>query len=172
MFEYWRRGEELSLKKFEDYHTPADLDRVVQIPFANPDAVVGALETGTADIVSPELNPMQIRQINNMSDVKLTKTFGVGFTFFGMNQRRLPWSDVAFRRALAHMLDVEMITDTVIEEYATPAGAGRVIAPASKFWHNPDLPKYEYDPEKARQILKDAGYTWDEDGKLHYPDNY
>jgi len=168
-FERWRSGEEISLVKFEDYHNPSNINKIIQIPFANPDAVIGALETGTVDIVNPELNAMQIRQVKTMEKIELVRTRGIGFTFLGYNQRRLPWSDVAFRKAIAHAVNVGRITNTVYEEYATPAGAGRIISPSNEFWHNPDLPEYEHSIEKAKETLEKAGYTWDENGKLHYP---
>ena len=43
------------------------------------------------------------------------------------------------------------------------------IAPARKFWSNPNLKNVEFSIEKARKVLADAGYTWDGDGKLRYP---
>src|SRR6056297_2266 len=168
-FDHWRSGEEISLLKFDDFHTPANIDRILQIPFANPDAVIGALETGTVDIVNPELNAMQIRQVKTMEKIELVRTLGIGFTFIGYNQRRLPWSDVEFRKAVAHAIDVEEITNTVYEDYATPAGAGKIISFSNEYWHNPNLPEYETSIDKAKEVLKEAGYTWDENGKLHYP---
>ena len=41
-----------------------------------------------------------------------------------------------------------------------------VIAPAQGKWHNPDLPRYDYDPEKARDLLIESGFYWDAQGKL------
>ena len=41
-----------------------------------------------------------------------------------------------------------------------------IIAPAQGKWHNPDLPRYDYDPEKARDLLIESGFYWDAQGKL------
>ncbi|MGB0409398.1 MAG: ABC transporter substrate-binding protein [Opitutales bacterium] len=41
-----------------------------------------------------------------------------------------------------------------------------IIPPAQGKWHNPDLPRYDYDPEQARRLLSEAGFSWDEDGQL------
>ena len=38
-------------------------------------------------------------------------------------------------------------------------------------WHNTELEVIPYDIEKARQVLQDAGYGWDDDGRLHFPPN-
>jgi peptide/nickel transport system substrate-binding protein len=37
-------------------------------------------------------------------------------------------------------------------------------------WNNPDIPIIEFDLDKAREILKAAGYTWDKKGRLCYPE--
>jgi peptide/nickel transport system substrate-binding protein len=47
--------------------------------------------------------------------------------------------------------------------------AGAVIAPANEFGSNPDIKPYPFDMEKARAILKEAGYQWDKEGRLCYP---
>jgi peptide/nickel transport system substrate-binding protein len=44
-----------------------------------------------------------------------------------------------------------------------------MIAPASKFWSNPEVKNVEFSIEKGRKTLADAGYSWDADGKLRYP---
>ena len=46
---------------------------------------------------------------------------------------------------------------------------GSVIAPANKFWHNDAVASRRTNVKKAREILAAAGYTWDGDGKIHYP---
>jgi ABC-type transport system substrate-binding protein len=37
-----------------------------------------------------------------------------------------------------------------------------------KPWHNSNIPMVDFNLAKARQILKDAGYSWDEKGRLCY----
>jgi peptide/nickel transport system substrate-binding protein len=44
-----------------------------------------------------------------------------------------------------------------------------VIALSNKFWFNPNQKFYEFNMEKAKKILKDAGYEWGSDGRLYYP---
>ena len=50
---------------------------------------------------------------------------------------------------------------------ADPANSPVPIA--LDYWHNPSLPKTVFNVEQARSILAEAGYTWDADGRLHYP---
>ncbi len=47
-----------------------------------------------------------------------------------------------------------------------------MVSESNKFWNNPDVEKLDYDFEAARQELKDAGYRWDAEGRLYYPENF
>lgn len=168
-FTHWRKGEEIRLDKHADYYTPAKIDAIIQIPYANPDALLGALELKKVDLINPPLTPQQNELAKKIPHITVTKTPGVGWTYFGYNHRRPPFDDVAFRKAMAHVIDYKMITETVFGEYATPAGPGRIISPAVQFWYNPEVPTYEINVQKAYELLKNAGYEWDKDGKLYFP---
>ncbi len=85
-----------------------------------------------------------------------------------------PFSDVAFRRALAHSINFEKVKARAISNY-TPAMQSGFILPfgiESKFFNKEDAEKYgyEFDLDKARNILKEAGYSWNADGALLEPD--
>ena len=85
-----------------------------------------------------------------------------------------PFSDVAFRRALAHSINFEKVKARAISNY-TPAMQSGFILPfgtESKFFNKDDAEKYgyEFDFDKARSILKDAGYSWNAEGALLNPD--
>jgi len=72
--------------------------------------------------------------------------------------------DLHFRQALSHLIDKSGLIDSVYR--------GRAVPQFSHLnQHNPffnaHLQDYEYNPKKARQILSDAGYTWDANNKLH-----
>jgi len=170
-FNYWRRGEETRLDAFQNYHAPINIDSIIIKPYTNNDAIGLAIKTGEMDMYGGAtlMSPMQMQEFEKTEGIGIAKTAGIGFTHFGFNQRRMPFKDLAFRKAVAHVIDVNTIVETVSSGYATPAGVGRIISPANKFWYNPDLPSYEFNVEKARQILEDAGYSWDENGNLCYP---
>lgn len=72
--------------------------------------------------------------------------------------------DVHFRRAFSHLIDKAGLINSVYR--------GRAVSQYSHLnQHNPffnsQLQDYEYNPAKARQILAQAGYTWDTSGSLH-----
>ena len=44
------------------------------------------------------------------------------------------------------------------------------LVPANAFWSDPELAVQEYDLDKARAILTEAGFTWGDNGRLRYPE--
>jgi peptide/nickel transport system substrate-binding protein len=73
-----------------------------------------------------------------------------------LNTSREPFDDVRVRYALIHALDRETLAREA-SEGMTDRPAHAIIAP-SLFGHTDDVTQYEYDPEKAKALLAEAGY--------------
>jgi peptide/nickel transport system substrate-binding protein len=87
----------------------------------------------------------------------------LSYTYLGYNLRNELFQDVKVRQAITHALDRDAMIAAVLD------GDGQVAhAPASPLsWaYNPDTPKFEYDPEKAKQMLAEAGWEPGPDGIL------
>ena len=79
-----------------------------------------------------------------------------------VNPIKLSWfTDLNFRKAVAHAIDKETIIANVMNSLGYPQHAA--MSPGAKFFYNPNVPKYEYDLDKASEILGQAGYK-DKDG--------
>jgi peptide/nickel transport system substrate-binding protein len=81
--------------------------------------------------------------------------------------RRKPFDDPKFRLALTYAVPREQTLEETFQGYGDVGTS--VIAPANEYWTNPKIKPYPFDLEKARNILKEAGYRWDEKGRLCYP---
>ena len=68
-----------------------------------------------------------------------------------------PLADVRVRQALAYAIDMNAIVDSLFEGKAEVAKS--FTAPGD--WLNADIPVYEYNPEKAKELLKEAGWPSD-----------
>src|SRR5699024_1053957 len=114
-----------------------------------------ALQRGEVDIALGLQNPeiyaqlLEVEGINS-GEVTSSTVHGIGF-----NTRMEPFDDVRVRRALLHALDREAIAEVIWGGLAEPAYSD--LAPPY-LGHNPDVPRYEYDPELARELLAEAGY--------------
>ena len=84
-----------------------------------------------------------------------------------------PLNDVALRRAMMHSINFEKIKARAISNY-TPAMQPGFILPfgaEAKYFNKEDAANYgySYNTDKARAILSEAGYSWNDDGKLVDP---
>ena len=74
------------------------------------------------------------------------------------------FSDKRFRKAILHGFNRKGIIDAVLFGKGEPLHS--IIPPAQGEWHNPEVNKYEYSQEKARELFKAIGFTWNSEGQL------
>ena len=74
------------------------------------------------------------------------------------------FSDKRFRKAILHGFNRKGIIDAVLFGKGEPLHS--IIPPAQGEWHNPEVNKYEYSQEKARELFKAIGFRWNSEGQL------
>jgi len=81
-----------------------------------------------------------------------------------------PFNNVSFRRALAHAIDFEKIKARALSNYTPTMQPGFILpfGPEKEYFNKEDADTYgySYNTEKAREILAEAGYSWNDEGKL------
>ncbi|MDP6088113.1 MAG: ABC transporter substrate-binding protein, partial [Nitrospinota bacterium] len=132
------------------------------------------------DFYDRGLTPVQVGEAKRVKFLDLQEVADIGVYWLQFNLRpKSPFHDYAFREAFAHLIDYKAIIDVVLRGLGEP-GRG-VIGPANKFWHNAAIPSQEvegkphyhqFNPQKARAVLKKAGYEWGDDGRLYFPANH
>jgi peptide/nickel transport system substrate-binding protein len=144
------------------------VDEVIIRVFNNPDAMVAALKTGEVDFVQ-QVPEGQFLNLQKDPDFETIEGSQGGFDEFALNggdglkKGHPALSDKRVREAIAHAIDKQTIVDRVARGLAAPAEA---ISPSANPAWTPEIPedqRYEFDLEKAKQILDDAGYE-DTDG--------
>ncbi|MGL1935228.1 MAG: ABC transporter substrate-binding protein [Fibrobacterales bacterium] len=91
---------------------------------------------------------------------------------FVINTTKPPLNDVRFRRAMGFGINYRDIRELAVSGYSDSLNSGLILpfGKEGKYFHKEDAEKYgvRYDKEKAKEILKEAGYisTFDSDGKL------
>jgi peptide/nickel transport system substrate-binding protein len=155
IFAEWNPGASFRLERFEDYRDAdyASLDEINYEVIANSTAAVSAARTGRADIVYG-LTTTDTQSFATDADFAILDAGGVIYPV-GMDVTVAPFDDVRVRQAVLHAIDRERINDQVFQ------GTGTLT---NLFW-GPSTPgyseelanTYEYDPERARELLDEAG---------------
>jgi len=114
------------------------------------------------------LVPTVIEEFKTLDQLKLVQAESNGYMSARYNMNTELFSHKAVRQALSHAIPFEAIIEEVLGGDAEPTPSS--IVPTNAYWSNPDLEVPAYDLDKARQILADAGFTWDADNRLHFPD--
>ncbi len=169
MFDRYDRGEYKRIVTFEDHFSAGDIkiDAVEYRVYADSEGVFTGLITGEIDMTAWRLEPGQIDLAEREEHITVVSVPDFGYYHLTYNLRRKPFDDVAVRQALSHLIDKETMITVLLQGRGEPGTS--VIAPINAFWHNPDVVRYPYDPERAREILEEAGYRWDDEGRILFP---
>ena len=164
----WRASEEIVLDRFADHWAAPKINRWILRVVPNAEATLGMLKRGEINFLGyyggdPEV---LIKLATETPNIVVASTVDIGFEFLAFNQRRPPFDDAAFRRALSLSIDRKLMASAAWGDFAIPANSH--VSPALPFWHNPAVDKMETGIAIARKLLLDAGYRT-VGGKLYYP---
>lgn len=127
------------------------------------DAMTADLQTGASDFIFP-LDPADVERIKSISGVTVNSHQGVAPELLEMNNASPKLKDPRIRQALIYAIDRAGICKQALAgQCTTPLTNIRQISPA---WSIPTtgLISYDYNPEKAKELLKEAG--WDPNTEL------
>jgi peptide/nickel transport system substrate-binding protein len=156
----YRSGDRLVLERFEDYWNP-EWNRLAElhiIQMADSTTRLNALRSGEVDLAV--LQAAEFTEARGISSLETQQFESTNVVRLGPNRTKAGQDDVRVRQALMYGLDRQAIVDAIWGEYAAPTAQ----------WYGPSFPDgyvpelddaYPYDPEKAHQLLAEAGY---EDG--------
>jgi peptide/nickel transport system substrate-binding protein len=165
----WQRNVRLVLERWEKHYDKQEgiAPQIIIRPIPELGARVAALEAGEVDWVEgvPVEEAVRLKKNSNIT-VMDAKTLWV--SFIHMDTRKKPFNDVRVRQALNYAID----KDTLIRDILGGAGE-RSYAPLSKQFGNlyagDKVTKYDYNPQKAKDLLKEAGYANGFESKISFP---
>ncbi|CAM3658547.1 ABC transporter substrate-binding protein [Marinicrinis lubricantis] len=158
-FGSWSKGTQVTLTANADYWNGAPSITEVEFRFvANAASRVADLQSGKADIVTG-INPDVVDTIEGDSKLQVlsTPTERIGFLAFNMIDDT-PTKDSRVNQAIAYAINYDSIIENLLHGFGEPIT--QVLTPLS-FGYDETVEGYHYDPEKAKALLKEAGY---EDG--------
>ncbi|MEM9581842.1 MAG: ABC transporter substrate-binding protein [Pseudomonadota bacterium] len=156
-FTDWKQGDSITLTRNENYWgEAAKLDGATFKFISDPTAAFAAMMAEDIDAFYSYPAPENLAQFE--ADPRFTVLSGntEGETIMAMNNKLPPFDNKLVRQAVSHAIDRAAIIDGAMFGYGTPIGSH--FAP-----HNPayvDLTgNSEYDPEKAKKLLAEAGFA-------------
>lgn len=146
----WRANEKVVLQAFDGYWgAKPKIRKIVVIPVRDAAVRVERLLSGELDLVDG-VPPRYIDTLKKNSDLTLDFEVGLNVCYLGFNWNEPPYNDVNFRRAVAHALDRKALIQLA---YFGQAEAGKSIVPPGMWGHDPEVPDYEQNIEKAKEHL-------------------
>ena len=167
-FVEWKSGDSQRLARFDEYWDTSGgpyLDEITIKIIPEPSTRVAGLQTGEIDYIINNIPSDQYETVRSISDVDLTFTdsyYGEWITF---NTQKAPFDNVKARQAMNYAFNKKAVRELFYGTDAEPTKATLVNpslwatlgdpAPWQTAWDQ--LPSYDYDEAKARQLLDESG---------------
>lgn len=153
----WRPNDQIEVARNPNYWrkgVPA-WDRVIAKIVPEDAARVAYLQTGQAHIISPA--PREFARLAKEPGIKTGSATATGAPWFiQTNNRRAPFDDVNFRKAVACAIDRKKIAEEVLYGYISPAATP--AAPGTSYFNEEANAALSYDVEKAKAYLAKSKY--------------
>ncbi|MGH3132349.1 MAG: ABC transporter substrate-binding protein [Gaiellaceae bacterium] len=155
-FDSWTVGEQVVLVRNDDYWgEPALTERLIFRPISDNAARLQALQTGEIqgyDLVEPQ----DVPTIEGDASLQLLERppFNVGY--ITINQSKPPTDNLLVRQAIAHAINKQEVVDSF---YGGRGIVAQEFMPKEIVGYAEDVPTYDYNPQRSRQLLQQAGLT-------------
>jgi peptide/nickel transport system substrate-binding protein len=152
----------VALTSFEEAWEGAPNIKQLQVKIlADANALQAELLAGNVDLApaATNLEPDTLKSLNENPDLKVEEFDGSNIQYLWFNTEAKPVNDEKVRQAIAHAVNREKIINDQLDGKATIASS---ILPQGS-WAFTDGVKYDFDIEKSKKLLDEAGYT-DKDG--------
>jgi peptide/nickel transport system substrate-binding protein len=172
-------GEFVSVERFDDYWKGAPKLDEVLLKVIDPSLTIGALQNGEVDFM--EIRPDDIDELEKTENIDIVEQKGLGYSYIGFRFGHYDkdaktavadfnkFDDKKLRQAMFYALDRQAIIDTYLNGVAnivnTPIPSVHWIAADES-----ELTQYDYDVDKANELLDEAGYEMGDDGFRTDPD--
>lgn len=160
----WKAASYLDLERYEGYWGKKPQTKKVRFRFVKEDTTrVAMLQAGEADMItSTPYTMVGDLEKSGYKTVKLAAHPTTQVQFQALNPN-VPWYDKRVRLAIAHAIDGDAIVKNLFR--GIPA---RVWLSPWEIGYDPNLKLYEYDPEKAKKLMAEAGYAKGFEMPLYY----
>lgn len=157
---------EVVYEAYEDYWQEGKpyLDKMTVKVMADENTRINALKSGEIDFADI-ISPANVQNLKNDSNIVLKDILPLRFNMIFINPSMPPFDNKNVRLAVMHGINREAIVQGLNFGQGTPANS---IFPADYWAADPEM-KIDYDPEKAKQLVKDSGLKEISFSMIHFP---
>ncbi len=157
--EEWEPGIRSTLSVNTDYWGAApEIENLIYVPILEPAARLSAVTTGEIDLtVDVPYDSLDALEANPDVELKLGASAHVWFVTLNTQLSSPPFDNVLVRQAMNHAVNKESIVNDILQGTATVSSGP--LSPGYGDLQNTDVHQYPYDPDKARELLAEAGYA-------------
>ncbi len=164
-FDSWVEGEYYRLVKVEDYwgnalpaedNFSAGVSDIIEFrPILEASARVIALQNGEVDVcINPPIN--ELPNLEADDNIVVFEKPGTRLFYFGFNTQKAPWDNVKLRQAAACAIDRKAVLEVALYGKGT---LQKTILNRGLWGFYDEMPGFDYDVERAKTLLAEAGYA-------------
>lgn len=155
IFSAWQPDTEIDFLPNKDYWGGAPkLDKLICRTIPESATQLAELKAGTIDFTNYGLNPNDVEQVAGDPNLTLKSLPALDTYMIHFRSWKKPFNDLRLRQAVAYAINKQNIVDYVLKGRASPATGA--MPKASWSWYPTD--DYPYNPDKAKELLAQAGY--------------
>lgn len=166
-FDSWSKGDSIKMSANESYWMgKSTYDKVIFKPLTNDATRVAGILSGAVDIID-KVPSLDVEKIKSNSKVDFFMVPSLRTIYLHMDQHREkspfitsstgknPLQDIRVRQAFSYAIDRESITKYIMKGFAVTANQ---LNATTINGYDASIKDFEFNPEKAKALLKEAGY--------------
>ena len=169
-FDYWDEGSEISLVRNDDHWNTVNYERRIWRIIPESSTVWSLLKKGDLNYLPFTRIGKQLNDNQDLDQIDVETVAGDGWWHMSQNLRQDGLDDKAVRQAAVHAIPKRAINEQLMYGFAEQGW--NLIGESFGEYSNPDVPKYQKEDGIAagKQVLEEAGYTFDDDGNVQFPE--
>ena len=154
VFERWMPGERIVLTANQSYWGGEPQISGISFNVVPEEATrVFQLEAGESDVIF-NVPPTDVARLEKAGSIDVMVADSIRIIYGGMSTHKAPFDNVKVRQAFNYAIDQQMIVEHILEGFGTVTDSS--IAPLTSGYYSTG--GYPHDPQKARELLAEAGY--------------
>jgi peptide/nickel transport system substrate-binding protein len=155
--ESWEPGVRVVLTRNDQYWGGAPkIRQAIYVPIIEAQARLSAIKTGEIDMTM-DVPPDSLQDLRKDPDVVVAEANSSAVWYVALNTRHPALKDKRVRQALNYAVQKDAIIRDILK--GTAIVATTPLSPVYGPYHEDKTVRYPYDPEKAKALLKEAGYA-------------